>query len=35
VEIAYGVTPDQQAKGYAAEAAEALVAYFFGEDTFR
>lgn len=30
VEIAYGVTPDQQGKGYATEAAEALVAYAFG-----
>ncbi len=27
VEIAYGVAPDQQGKGYATEAAQALVAY--------
>ena len=30
VEIAYGVTPDQRSKGYATEAARALVAYAFG-----
>jgi RimJ/RimL family protein N-acetyltransferase len=35
VEIAYGVTPDQQGKGYATEAAEALVSYAFGEDQVR
>jgi RimJ/RimL family protein N-acetyltransferase len=35
VEIAYGVTPDQQGKGYATEAAEALVAYAFGEEHVR
>jgi RimJ/RimL family protein N-acetyltransferase len=29
VEIAYGVSPDQQGKGYATEAAEALTAYAF------
>jgi GNAT superfamily N-acetyltransferase len=29
VEIAYGVMPDQQGKGYATEAAEALVVYAF------
>src|ERR1700675_3728684 len=34
VEIAYGVTPDQQGKGYATEAAEALVAYALVENTF-
>jgi RimJ/RimL family protein N-acetyltransferase len=32
VEIAYGVAPDQQGKGYATEAAEALVAYAFSGD---
>lgn len=30
VEIAYGVDPEQQGKGYATEAAEALVIYAFG-----
>ena len=35
VEIAYGVTPDQQGNGYATEAAEALVAYAFGGDQVR
>lgn len=30
VEIAYGVDPDEQSKGYATEAAEALVAYASG-----
>lgn len=35
VEIAYGVTPDQQGKGYATEAADALVSYAFGEDQVR
>ncbi len=29
VEIAYGVAPDQQGKGYATEASEALVAHAF------
>ena len=29
VEIAYGVSPDQQGKGYATEAAEALTTYAF------
>lgn len=29
VEVAYGVAPDQQGKGYATEAAQALVAYAF------
>ena len=29
VEVAYGVSPDQQGKGYATEAAEALTAYAF------
>ena len=29
VEIAYGVSPDQQGKGYATEAAQALVTYAF------
>jgi len=31
----YGVTPDQQGKGYATEAAEALVSYAFGRDQVR
>jgi [ribosomal protein S5]-alanine N-acetyltransferase len=35
VEIAYGVTPDQRGKGYATEAAEALVSYAFGENQVR
>ena len=35
VEIAYGVAPDHQGKGYATEAAEALVAYAFGMDQVR
>ena len=30
VEIAYGVAPEHQGKGYATEAAEALVSYAFG-----
>ena len=30
VEIAYGVDPDQQGKGYATEAADALVDFAFG-----
>jgi len=35
VEIAYGVAPDHQGKGYATEAAEALVAYAFGTGQVR
>jgi ribosomal-protein-alanine N-acetyltransferase len=35
VEIAYGVDPDQQGKGYATEAAEALVIYAFGSARVR
>jgi [ribosomal protein S5]-alanine N-acetyltransferase len=35
VEIAYGVTPDQQGKGYATEAAEWLVAYAFAAEPVR
>ena len=35
VEIAYGVTPEQQGKGYATEAAEALVSYAFGTGEVR
>lgn len=35
VEIAYGVNPDQQGKGYATEAAEWLVAYAFGAEQVR
>jgi [ribosomal protein S5]-alanine N-acetyltransferase len=35
VEIAYGVDPDQQGKGYATEAAEALVIYAFGDSRVR
>ena len=31
----YGVSPDQQGKGYATEATEALVAYAFGGDQVR
>jgi ribosomal-protein-alanine N-acetyltransferase len=31
VEIAYGVDPDQQGKGYATEAAAALAAFAFGD----
>lgn len=34
-EIAYGVDPDQQGKGYATEAAEALVIYAFGSGRVR
>ena len=30
VEVAYGVAPDHQGKGYATEAARALVSYAFG-----
>lgn len=35
VEIAYGVVPNYQGKGYATEAAEALVAYAFNDDSVR
>jgi RimJ/RimL family protein N-acetyltransferase len=35
VEIAYGVAPDHQSKGYATEAAQALVAYAFGSGQVR
>jgi len=35
VEIAYGVVPDHQGKGYATEAAEALVAYAFSSGEVR
>ena len=35
VEIAYGVSPDQQGKGYATEAAEALTAYAFDSGKVR
>jgi [ribosomal protein S5]-alanine N-acetyltransferase len=35
VEIAYGIDPDQQGKGYATEAAEALVIYAFGDSRVR
>jgi len=35
VEIAYGVDPDHQGKGYATEAAEALVIFAFGSDRVR
>ena len=35
VEIAYGVDPDHQGKGYATEAAEALVIYAFGDSRVR
>ena len=35
VEIAYGVSPDHQGKGYATEAAEALVAYAFSSGEVR
>ena len=35
VEIAYGVAPDHQGKGYATEAAEALVAYAFSSGKVR
>jgi ribosomal-protein-alanine N-acetyltransferase len=35
VEIAYGVEPDQQGKGYATEAAEALVNYAFASGSVR
>lgn len=35
VEIAYGVAPDQQGKGYATEAADALVLFAFAEPLVR
>src|SRR5205085_4024880 len=35
VEIAYGVAPEHQGKGYATEAAEALVNYAFGSGQVR
>jgi len=35
VEIAYGVAPEHQGKGYATEAAEALVAYAFSSGLVR
>ena len=35
VEIAYGIVPDFQGKGYATEAAEALVAFAFESDRVR
>jgi RimJ/RimL family protein N-acetyltransferase len=35
VEIAYGVVPHHQGKGYATEAAHALVAYAFANDSVR
>ena len=35
VEIAYGIDPDHQGKGYATEAAEAMVNYAFGDDCVR
>lgn len=35
VEIAYGVAPDFQGKGYATEAAQALVAFAFGSGRVR
>lgn len=35
VEIAYGVHPDHQGKGYATEAAQALTAYAFGSGQVR
>lgn len=35
VEIAYGVVPDYQGKGYATEAAQALVAYAFSSGHVR
>ena len=35
VEIAYGVVPDYQGKGYATEAAQALVAYAFSSGRVR
>jgi RimJ/RimL family protein N-acetyltransferase len=35
VEIAYGIDPDHRGKGYAKEAAEALVSYAFGDARVR
>ena len=35
IEIAYGVDPDHRGKGYATEAAEALVSYAFGDPRVR
>lgn len=35
VEISYGTDPDHQGKGYATEAAEALVTYAFGDSRVR
>jgi len=35
VELAYGIAPDYQGKGYATEAAQALVAYAFGSGRVR
>ena len=35
VEIAYGIVPDHQGRGFATEAAEALVAYAFGSNKVR
>jgi [ribosomal protein S5]-alanine N-acetyltransferase len=35
VEIAYGIAPEHQGKGYATEAAAALVSYAFGSDAVR
>jgi len=35
VEIAYGIVPSQQGRGYATEAARALVAYAFGDARVR
>jgi ribosomal-protein-alanine N-acetyltransferase len=35
VEIAYGINPDHQGKGYATEAAEAMVAYAFRDARVR
>ena len=35
VEISYGIDPDQRGKGYATEAAAALVSYAFGDSRVR
>ena len=35
MEIAYGIDPAHQGKGYATEAAEALVLFAFGDDRVR
>src|SRR5262245_28136879 len=35
VEIAYGLSPDYQGRGYATEAAEALVGFAFGDERVR